>query len=152
MQASGLDSHGRNPLSFQPRNGESSPMNSLRFSILPGEWAIARLASDAPLPAWAAAPAPFLSVTRTADELSIVAPVSAIPAGIRAECGWSLLQLQGPFAFDQTGILASFASPLADAGIGIFTVSTFDTDYLLVKTAQVDEAVAALLAAGHLQN
>ena len=126
-------------------------MNPLRFSILPGEWTIAQLAPDTPLPIWALGPAAFLSVTRTAAELSIVAPTSSVPAGIHAERGWSVLKLQGPFAFDQTGILASIAVPLANAGIGIFTLSTFDTDYLLVKAAQRPAALAALLAAGHIQ-
>ena len=125
-------------------------MKSQRFSVLPGEWAVARLAADAPVPAWAAAPAPFASVTRTSAELSIVAPAAAVPAGVRAESGWTVLRLQGPFAFDQTGILASFATPLAEAGIGIFAVSTFDTDYVLVKTARLSAALAALRAAGHL--
>lgn len=125
-------------------------MKSQAFSILRGEWAVAQLAPDAPSPAWAMGPAPFLSITRTATELSIVAPASAVPADVRAERGWALFKLQGPFAFDQTGILASFAAPLADAGIGLFALSTFDTDYLLVKTAQAPAAIAALLAAGHV--
>ena len=64
-------------------------------------------------------------------------PGSAVPAESAPSAAGAVLKLQGPFAFDQTGILASFATPLADAGIGIFTVSTFDTDYLLVKTAQL---------------
>ena len=119
------------------------------FSVLPDEWAVARLAADAPVPAWAAAPAPFASVTRTSAELSIVAPAAAVPAGVRAEGGWTVLRLQGPFAFDQTGILASFAAPLAEAGIGIFALSTFDTDYVLVRTVQRTGALAALRAAGH---
>lgn len=124
-------------------------MPSHLFSILPGEWAIARLAPDAPIPAWATAPAGFLSVTRTADELSVVAPAAAVPGEVRAENGWALLQLRGPFAFDQTGILASFAGPLAEAGIALFALSTFDTDYLLVKRARLPSALDALRAAGH---
>ena len=125
-------------------------MKSQAFSILRGEWAVARLAPDARVPAWAMGPAPFLSIARTANELSIVAPAAAVPADVCAERGWALFKLQGPFAFDQTGILASFAAPLADAGIGLFALSTFDTDYLLVKTAQAPAAVATLLAAGHV--
>ena len=127
-------------------------MNPQRFTLLTGEWAIARLAPDSPLPPWALAPAAFIAIARTAHELSIVAPATAPPPDVRAERGWSVLQLQGPFAFDQTGILASFAAPLAAADVGIFAVSTFDTDYVLVKTAQLAAALAALRAAGHLQN
>ena len=146
MQARGAKSRRRNPLPFRFRAGQTISMNAQSFSILPGEWAIARLAAGAPVPAWAAAPAPFLSVTRTSDELSIVAPAAAVPAGVRAEGGWTVLRLQGPFAFDQTGILASFATPLAEAGIGLFALSTFDTDYVLVKTAHRSAALAALRA------
>ena len=127
-------------------------MKSQAFSILRGEWAVARLAPDARVPAWAMGPAPFLSIARTANELSIVAPAAAVPADVCAERGWALFKLQGPFAFDQTGILASFATPLAAANVGIFAVSTFDTDHVLVKTAQLADALAALRAAGHLQN
>lgn len=126
-------------------------MKPQRFAILPGEWAVARLAPDAPIPPWALAPAPFHSVTRTAAELSIVAPAAQVPVEVRAERGWALLRLQGPFAFDQTGILASVAAPLAAAGVGLFALSTFDTDYLLVKAAQLPEALAALRAEGHVQ-
>ena len=127
-------------------------MKPRHFSVLSGEWAIAQFEPQAPIPTWALAAATFLSLTRTAEELSIVAPAAVVPAEVRAERGWALLQLHGPFAFDQTGILASFAVPLAEAGVGIFALSTFDTDYVLVKTAQLAGALAALLAAGHIQN
>ena len=127
-------------------------MKPQRFALLPGEWAIARLSPEAPIPPWALAPADFVAIARTADELSIVAPAAAVPPEVRAERGWTVLCLQGPFAFDQTGILASFATPLAAANVGIFAVSTFDTDHVLVKTAQLANALAALRAAGHLQN
>ena len=126
-------------------------MTPQKFTIIPGEWAILKLAPTAPVPEWTLLPATFISITRTADELSIVAPSSIIPAENPAERGWTLLQLKGPFAFNQTGILASIAVPLAEAHVGIFALSTFDTDYLLVKTSQIPTALAALLAAGHLQ-
>lgn len=124
-------------------------MNPTRFSLLHGEWAIAKLAADAPVPAWALRGSGFSSVTRTASELSIVAPAADVPMDLQAERGWALIQLRGPFAFDQIGILASFAAPLAEAGIGLFVLSTFDTDYLLVKAESVDGATRALVAAGH---
>ena len=130
---------------------KSIPIKPQTFTILPGEWALLKLPPEAPAPEWTLLPAPFLSITRTAEELSIVAPTSHVPAGIPAERGWTLLQLKGPFAFDQTGILASVASPLAEAGVGIFALSTFDTDYLLVKTSRMALALSALHAAGHTQ-
>ena len=81
-----------------------------------------------------------------------MAPVAAIPTDQEpVERGWNLLKLHGPLAFTETGILASFAAPLAKAGIAIFVVSTFDTDYVLVKTATLDGAVRALAEAGHVR-
>jgi uncharacterized protein len=147
--ASPPDEEPHNLLFFEPATGQANAMKSQRFSIYPGEWAIAKLASDAPIPAWALRGSGFSSATRTARELSIVAPAAEVPRDIQAERGWSLLELHGPFAFDQTGILASFATPLAEAGIGVFALSTFDTDYLLVKAETADQAIRALVAAGH---
>ena len=125
-------------------------MHSIAFRLVPGEWAIARLPAAAPLPDWALLPGAFVALVRTAEELSIVAPAAFTPVDLPSvETGWSLLQLQGPFAFSETGILASFASPLAEAGIALFAVSTFNTDYLLLKTATLPAALRALAAAGH---
>ena len=123
-------------------------MPSLRFSVLPGSWAVLRLPPDAEVPAGLLLP-PFHSVTRTAAELSVVCPEASFPPGTRAETGWALLALEGPFAFDLVGILAAFLAPLATAGVGVFTLSTFDTDYVLVKRERLDDALAALAAAGH---
>jgi uncharacterized protein len=123
-------------------------MNPQRFSIHPGEWAIAQLAPEAPIPAWALDSSGFSALIKTAHELSIVVPTSKVPENVRYERGWSLLELHGPFAFEQTGILASFATPLAEAGIGLFALSTFDTDYLLVKAESIDRAIRALVPAG----
>ena len=70
-------------------------------------------------------------------------------AGVRAEPGWRLLELAGPFGFAETGILASILDPLARAGVGILAVSTFDTDFVLVKDEALEAAIAALEEAGH---
>lgn len=120
-----------------------------RFSPLPDLLGIVRLPPDAPIPAWAIEPSAFASITRTAGELSVVCPEARVPSGIQAERGWRALQIHGPLPFDAVGILAGLASPLAGAGISIFAVSTFDTDYVLVKAEQLDRAVDALVAAGH---
>jgi hypothetical protein len=124
-------------------------MSGRRFSILDGTWAVARLPPGEPIPAWAVSAAPFVSITRTPEELSIVGPESAVPAGVRCERGWTMMGLLGPFAFTEVGVLASFAAPLAAAGVSVFVISTFDTDFLLVKARQVAAARAALVAAGH---
>lgn len=92
---------------------------------------------------------PFHAITRTPRELSIVCPEDLVPAGVRSEKGWRCLSLAGPIAFTETGVLSSLATPLAEAGIGIFVISTFDTDYVLVAVSRLEAAVRALEGAGH---
>ena len=120
----------------------------LTLSLLPGHFAVCRLGPEEPLPAWAGA-GPFLSITRTEHELSIVCAADQVPAGIQCERDFRCLAVHGPLDFAATGILASLATPLATAGISIFALSTFDTDYLLIRTTNLDRARAALTAAGH---
>ncbi len=98
----------------------------LELSLLPGRFAISKLAPDAPLPAWAVRGS-FSSVTRTCDDLKV----------------------HGPFVLSEVGVLASLATPLADARVSVFVVSTFDTDYLLVTEEQLTSAIVALGGAGH---
>jgi hypothetical protein len=86
----------------------------------------------------------FLSITRTADELSIVCPESLVPAGAKVERGWRALKVQGPLDFSLTGIIAALTAPLAAAKISVFAVATFDTDYILVREADLERAIAAL--------
>jgi len=119
------------------------------FSTLPGRYAVAQLKADAGVPAAVLAAQPFVSITRSADELSIVCPEAMAPADARVEHGWVVLRLDGPFTFDQVGVMASFASPLAAAGISILPISTFATDYLLVRDTDLTRALEVLAAAGH---
>jgi hypothetical protein len=79
----------------------------------------------------------------------VVCPESVVPEGVRREDGWRCLGVRGPLAFELTGVLAALAAPLAAAGVPIFALSTFDTDYLLVPGDRLDAALAALDAAGH---
>ena len=116
-------------------------MSELR--VLPERYAICRLAADAPVPLF------FFSVTRTADELSVVCLDAQAPEAAKTERGWRVLQVIGPLEFSLTGVLAAIAAPLAVAGVSIFSVSTFDTDYVLVKEENLAKAVDALRAAGH---
>ncbi|NJK45833.1 MAG: ACT domain-containing protein [Pleurocapsa sp. SU_196_0] len=120
----------------------------LNLAFVPGDYAVCRLEPDAPVPDWAWHGA-FSSVTRTSDELSIVCDSSVAPQGIKLERGWACMKLRGPFDFNLTGVLTSVLEPLRDAGIGIFAVSTFDTDYVLVKHTSLEVAVDALERAGH---
>ena len=116
---------------------------------IPGEFTICRLPANDPVPPWIQ-DRPFTSITRTDDELSIVCPAADVPAHVHQERGWKLLKLEGPFAFTETGVLLRLLQPLAQAKVGIVAISTFDTDYVLVKMAQLGEAEAALFAAGYL--
>jgi hypothetical protein len=122
----------------------------LKYRVLAGSLAVCQLASDAGIPTWAFEDeSRFFCVVRTCDELSIVCAEDRIPDGVRAERGWVTLKLEGPFPFSLTGVLASFLQPLADAQIPIFAISTFDTDYVLIKRENLAVAVVALSAAGH---
>lgn len=120
----------------------------LRLTLLDDVLAVARFDRDAPVPGWVPERG-LTSVTRTAHELSVVCAESRVPHGVHAERGWRCFELGGPFPFDAVGVLASVVSPLAAAGIPIFALSTFDTDYVLVKEADAAGAVRALEAAGH---
>ena len=117
-------------------------MKGLRLTVLPGEFSVWRLAADAPLPSLE--PGSFHSITRTNDELSVVSASTDVPAGARAETGWRCLRVEGPLPFEMTGVLAALSTPLARAEIPIFVVSTYDTDYLLVKAADLENACATL--------
>ncbi|HMI50526.1 MAG TPA: ACT domain-containing protein [Candidatus Saccharimonadales bacterium] len=120
----------------------------LNFSVLPRLFSVVRLAPDAAIPFWATE-APFFSITRTPEELSIVAEEFLVPAGVTSEPGWSVLKLAGPIPFAETGVLSAVLAPLASANISIFSISTFDTDYLLVRSTSLQEAIAALEQSGH---
>ncbi|CAM3232545.1 ACT domain-containing protein [Deinococcus saxicola] len=121
---------------------------SLTLSVLNGEYAVCQLPSGIPPPIWAFE-GEFWSVTRAPGELSVVCAAANVPEGVKAQKGWAALRLHGPFEFTLTGILASLLNPLRDAGVGIFALSTFDTDYVLVPGARLGDAVSALRAVGH---
>src|ERR1700688_5080081 len=112
----------------------------LKFRQLPGLYAIVRLDPDTAVPEWAMK-GECTSITRTADELSIVAPAENLPVHVNSPHRWICLKLEGPFPFSQTGVLLSFIAPLSNNAIPIFAISTYDTDYVLV---QAESATAAL--------
>ena len=126
----------------------SAALRRLELSLLPERFAVAQLAPGAP----AVTPPPgmtLFSVTRTADELSVVCAEPDLPLSARAQTGWRAFQVHGPFALSEVGVLSAIASPLADARISLFVISTFNTDYILVHAEQLQSAVAALERAGH---
>lgn len=122
----------------------------MELDVHPTRLAVCGFAASLPVPRWVPEEAdPLVSVTRTRDELSIVAPEEVVPEDVTAERGWRALSVRGPLEFSMTGVLASLSGPLADAGIPIFVVSTYDTDWLLVKGGDLDRAVDVLRSAGH---
>lgn len=104
-------------------------------------FSLCRLDPGAPLPS------SFFSVVKTAEELSAVCLAGEEPKGARTDAGWRAFRVAGTLDFTLTGVLAALATPLAEAGISIFAVSTFDTDYVLVK--DLAAARVALESAGH---
>lgn len=123
-------------------------MTSIRLRVLPGELAVCRLPAGAPTPR-VPDTAELFAVTRTRDELSVVCPVADAPDDATVERGWRALAIVGPLEFALTGVLAGIARPLAEAGLSIFAVSTYDTDYVLVRADALDPAVEALHGAGY---
>ncbi len=118
------------------------------LTLLPGIFAVCRLEPGAAAPAWATTGL-FFSITRTADELSVVCDQPVVPEGVRCEGDWHCFKLAGPIPFSTVGVLASLVTPLADAGISVFAISTFDTDYVLVKQKDLVKAMTALRQAGY---
>ena len=124
------------------------PTISLTLHLLPTTLAVCRLAADAPLPDWAIGGS-FWSITRTSAELSIVCAERAVPVATVAERDWRCFEVAGPLAFTLTGVLAALTEALAEAAISIFALSTYDTDYLLVRAHDLERAIQTLRAAGH---
>lgn len=123
----------------------------LTLSVLPEAFGLCRLASSAEIPSWATEGS-FFSITKTPEELSIVCPMASMPRGILAQRGWRCLKVHGPLDFNQIGVLRSLAGPLAQAGVSLFAVSTYDTDYLLVRERDLPKAIEALRSVGHRVN
>ena len=123
-------------------------MPKVRLQRLAGAYTVSRLDPGAAIPGWADG-AGFVSISRSAEELSIVCPADRVPADVRQDAGWTCYRFVGPFAFDETGIVSSVIGPLSDAAIGIFVVSTFDGDHMLLKQADTSRAEAILVASGH---
>lgn len=130
------------------RDEDAAPNRTLTLTTLDDRLAVCWLDPASEIPSWATA-ASLFSVTRTTDELSIVCPEEFVPAEVGCERGWRVFKLEGPFDFSLVGVLSSVAAPLAEAGVGIFAISTYDTDYVLVKENHLELAIAALRERGH---
>jgi uncharacterized protein len=128
---------------------EREPMKkNIKLHLLEGNYAVSRLAPADAIPVWADGPG-FVSISRATEELSVVCLEQRVPAYAVSERGWACLRFLGPFAFDETGIVLAVIRPLSENGIGVFIVSTFDGDHLLLKQSDLDRATALLEDAGH---
>lgn len=120
----------------------------LTLQLLSGKYGVCRLEADASIPSWGQK-SPFYSVTRTKDELSIICLENEIPSEVKCENEWRLLKILGPLDFSLIGILAPISQLMAEQQISIFALSTYDTDYILVREAKVSDAEKALISAGY---
>jgi len=120
---------------------------TLTLHLLPETFAVCQLPPESPAPEWAAGA--LVSVTRTREELSIVCEEGCVPAGVKRQGGFRCLTVAGPLDFATTGVIAALAGPLADAGISLFPLGTYDTDYLLVRKDDLVRVAATLREAGH---
>jgi uncharacterized protein len=126
---------------------------NIPLEVLTDTLAICRGASTQPLPGWATpGQGQFFSATRTRDELSIIVPNSAAPETAKCERAWRAFRVRGTLDFNQVGIIAGLSGTLAHAGVSIFALSTYDTDYVMVKQADFDRAETALRRAGYTVN
>ncbi len=118
------------------------------LEVLPELIAVCRLPAGAALPSLPAT-GKFYSVTRTADELTLLVPERLVPAGAQSRRGFRALKAIGPFGLDEVGIVAALTRPLAEVSISLFAICTYETTYVLVKQSELNQAVAALRSAGH---
>lgn len=125
-----------------------TPAHRLTLRVVEGVYSFCRLDGAAPLPPWAH-DATLSIVLRSKSELSIVCPARNVPPAVRAEGPWKALVVDAVLDFNQVGIIASLASPLAAAGISIAPVASFDTDYLFVRESDLERAIGVLREAGH---
>jgi hypothetical protein len=123
-------------------------MQAFPLTVWPGRWAVSRFAPDAVVPAWATPPGGLVAVVRTESELSILAPAERVPGDAVAERDFRVIEVVGPVPFSVVGLMASITGALAAAGVSVFTVATYDTDYVLVREDTLSTATAALAAAG----
>ncbi len=121
-------------------------MKTLTLQLLPEKYTVWQLPPNASLPVLGHSS--LWSLTRTEDELSVVSCADDAPPDALQETGWRCIKVKGPLAFELTGVLSSLATPLAEAGVSVFALSTFNTDYLLVKSDQLALACRTLQKAG----
>ena len=121
----------------------------LPLVLLRHRLAVVRLPADARVPAWATGSPVLSAVVRTPEELSILTTTDHVPAEAQAESGYRAFKVRGPLPFDLIGVFASMVQPLAESRVSIFALSTYDTDYVLVKEGDLETALLVMRRVGH---
>jgi hypothetical protein len=123
---------------------------SFIISVLKDDFAVCRLSAFEPLPDWVFKN-PFSSITKTPEEYSVVCPQEVIPEEVKfaREGEWKCLKIQGPLDFSEFGIISNLTSILAAAEISVFVLSTYETDFILVKRMNIEKAAKVLSDSGH---
>ena len=124
-------------------------MSQLTFIVMDGVFSLCSLAPQTPVPAWAASSS-FYTVSKTNDELSIVCESQYVPDDVKQDGSWSLMKIAAILDLSLTGITAKFSTALADAGVNLCVIATYETDYILVKQQKLPTAIAALQNAGFI--
>jgi len=119
----------------------------MNLSIIPNKFAICRLDPDRKVPDWALNDI-FFNISKTTEEFSVVTLQNSVPLGIKAERDWRIIKVAGPMDLNLTGVLLSIARPLADGQVAIFALSTYDTDYIMVKDTDLEKAKRILIESG----
>lgn len=124
----------------------------MELSVLKETYSVVKLPPTLPIPLWALEPSELFSICGTKEELSIVCPTRNMPKkpqDITVENNWRCIKVEGTLDFSLTGILSSLAAPLAQNGISIFAISTYNTDYLLVKEDTLEQTISVLQQEGN---
>jgi len=120
----------------------------LQLSLLKDKYGICTLPNTAPIPGWALTQS-LASVTRTDKELTIVCHREIIPSQYQSDLNWRCFKIDGAFDLDQVGVISSISSPLAEAGISIYVISTYETDYFLIQEHNLEQTISVLSGSGH---
>ncbi len=132
------------------RSGEHARrMLKLTLTILPQKYAVCRLDPNGPIPYWALLGDDFISLTRTKVELSVACVQENVPADVKASRGWRCAKVEGAFDLSLPGVHVSLAIPLAQAGISILSIATYETDHLLIREEDLERSIKVLEEAGH---
>ena len=120
----------------------------LQLSLLKDKYGICTLPNTAPIPDWALTQS-LASITRTEKELTIVCRLEILPSQYQSDLKWRCFKIDGSFDLNQIGVISSISSPLADAGISIYVISTYDTDYFLIQEQNLEKTISVLSNSGH---